>query len=84
MKTIKTSEYRRLISSLVAARRSAGVSQAKVAETLGCSQSDISKIENCERRLDVLEFLYFLRALDHSRPVDHLSGVLGALVRGEH
>lgn len=49
--------YREIISLLVEARKSAGLSQAVLAEQLGFEQPDISKIERLERRLDIAEFL---------------------------
>lgn len=55
-KTIHSEDYRRMIQSLVRERKRLGLSQIEVARTVGITQSDLSKIENLERRLDVLEF----------------------------
>ncbi|KJE34973.1 hypothetical protein UF64_09685 [Thalassospira sp. HJ] len=55
--SIHNEKYRKLIKNLVAARKRAGINQVELAEQLGLSQPDISKIERCERRLDALEFL---------------------------
>ena len=45
------------------ARRSKGLTQANIAEFLGRPQSFVSKYENGERRLDVIEFLEVCQAL---------------------
>ena len=55
-KTIHAERYSRLIDELCAERKRLGLSQDEVANALGLSQSDISKIETRERRLDVFEF----------------------------
>lgn len=44
------------------AREEAHLTQAQLAEQLGLSQPDISKIERCERRLDLIEGLDWIRA----------------------
>jgi len=54
----------------------AGLSQIDVAATLGKPQSYVSKIESGERRLDVVEFVEFARALG-SDPVRMLRAILG-------
>lgn len=55
-KSIYSSEYSDLIELLTRERKRLGLSQAEVAEAIGMSQSDVSKIENQERRIDVYEF----------------------------
>ena len=55
-KTIHHKEYCDIINVLSAERRRLGLSQKDVAEALGMTQSEISKIETYERRVDVLEF----------------------------
>lgn len=62
-KTIHDQRYRDLIVSLTEERVRLGISQIEFAEQVGLSQSDISKIEKLERRLDVLEFTLALGAL---------------------
>jgi transcriptional regulator with XRE-family HTH domain len=62
-RTIHDPEYAELIARLRAARRRARLSQAKVAEQLGKPQSFVSKVETCERRLDILEAIAFSRVL---------------------
>lgn len=48
---------------LVDARQSAGLTQVQLARRLRRPQSFVSKYENGERRLDVVEFLEVARAL---------------------
>lgn len=47
-----------------AAREAAGVTQQELARRLGKPQSYVSKAEMGERRLDVVEFLHFMRAIE--------------------
>ncbi|MBI40615.1 MAG: transcriptional regulator [Leptospiraceae bacterium] len=54
-KTIHRPEYRALIDRLVAARKAKGLTQEDVAQALGVRQTWVSKVEKCERRLDILE-----------------------------
>jgi len=62
-KTLRTAEHILLRKLLVDARTEAGLSQAQVADTLQWPQSDVSKIETGERRLDVIEFVRLCKAL---------------------
>ena len=59
-KTIHNQDYSSLVDQLSLERRRLGLSQAEVADCLGMTQSEISKIETAERRLDVLEFKQLL------------------------
>lgn len=61
-KTIHTEEYVKIVDLLSAERKRLGLSQSEIADIIGMTQSDISKIENFERRLDVLEFKLILVA----------------------
>ena len=56
-------EYRAIIDRLVAARRAAGKTQIDLAEALRTDQSQISKIERGERRLDIIDYLRLCRAI---------------------
>ena len=54
-KTIHSEEYRALIQKLINARKHIKFTQNYVAKKLGCSQSYISKVENCQIRLDPIQ-----------------------------
>lgn len=49
--------YERFRQMLVQARKDAGLTQRTLAQHLGRPQSYVSKYENGERRLDLVEFL---------------------------
>jgi transcriptional regulator with XRE-family HTH domain len=63
LKTPFTDEYRSLIRSLVEHRLAQGLSQHDLAEQLCTPQSLVAKIETCERRIDVVEYIIISRAL---------------------
>lgn len=63
-KTVFTTEYRLLLNYLREARTAAGLSQRALAEKLGVHYSWVAKTEIGERRLDVVELLQLLLALD--------------------
>lgn len=74
--TIHDARYQRLIDILIQKRVSAGISQSKLADELGMSQPDVSKVERFVRRVDVLEFFDWviaLATLSNSDP----KGILG-------
>jgi len=56
-KSVHTKDYARFLQLLVEIRKSAGVTQEEVAERLNRHQSFVSKYENGERRVDLIEFL---------------------------
>ncbi|MEY3785989.1 MAG: hypothetical protein RLZ75_194 [Pseudomonadota bacterium] len=62
-KTIYNKRYQSLISELTKERVRLSISQDVLAASVGLNQSDISKIEKFEKRLDVLEFTMILREL---------------------
>jgi ribosome-binding protein aMBF1 (putative translation factor) len=62
-RSIFTNKYKDLCHLLIQARESQGLTQARVAERLNRPQSFVSKYENGERRLDVIEFLEVAAAL---------------------
>ncbi|PLR37907.1 XRE family transcriptional regulator [Chimaeribacter californicus] len=76
MSSIYAEEYQQLISLLRAARREKGLTQQQLASALSRPQSFIAKVENGERRLDVIEFAHLARLLSLN-PAD----VLGAVMR---
>ncbi|MDB5983565.1 MAG: family transcriptional regulator [Pseudomonas sp.] len=63
MKTIHLARYQALLALLLEAREAAGLTQHELAAKLGRPQSFVSKTENAERRLDVIEFLELCRCL---------------------
>jgi len=62
-KTIYDKRYQELISELTKERIRLSISQDELAAQIGLNQSDISKIEKFEKRLDVLEFSLILKEL---------------------
>lgn len=56
-------EYRTAIDTIKAVRIEQGLSQRELARRLGKHPSFINKIEQLERRLDVLEFIAIARAM---------------------
>lgn len=56
-------QYEQFRKMLVAARKEGNLTQVELAEALGRPQSFVSKYENGERRLDVVEFLELARAI---------------------
>lgn len=62
-KTIHNARYQKLLTELMGERIRLNISQSELAAQVGLNQSDISKIEKLERRLDVLEFALILDAL---------------------
>ena len=63
-KSIYTQQHQRLCELLVEARDAAGLTQVELARRLDRPQSFVSKYENGERRLDVIEFMAVAKALD--------------------
>ncbi len=67
-KSIGTKEQEALLSLLVEQREKKGLLQTELASRLGKPQSFISKYENGERRLDVLELRQVCHAIGISLP----------------
>ena len=66
MKSIYSDEYINIITNLRNIRISKQITQNELANMLGVNQSFVSKVENRERRLDVVEFLCWIDALNIS------------------
>jgi transcriptional regulator with XRE-family HTH domain len=66
VKSIHDPRYLEIISRLRASRKGMKVSQSKLGRRLGKPQSYISKIESCERRIDLVEALKLCEALEIS------------------
>jgi transcriptional regulator with XRE-family HTH domain len=62
--SVHTARYRRLCELLAEARKAKGLSQAALAQKLGWLQTAVSKYERGERRLDLVEFLDVVQALE--------------------
>lgn len=54
-KTIYTEEYKKIAEKLKKTRLEAGYTQVEVSKILNRPQSYISKVENGEQRIDILE-----------------------------
>ena len=61
MKTIYSKEYKAVLRKLKKARKKSGLTQVEIAKRLGKPQSFVSKIENGERRLDIIELKHIAR-----------------------
>jgi len=61
MASIYSEDYQLIIKALRAGRLAKGMTQAELAKALGKPQSFVAKVENGERRLDVVEFVRFCR-----------------------
>lgn len=55
-KTIYTEPYRELIAELKRARLALGITQTQAGQAVGMSRNWIHKVEQCELRLDVVQF----------------------------
>ncbi len=63
MKSIHHPAYKTLQKQLAEARNAAGMTQEKLAVKLARPQSFISKVEAGDRRLDVVEYVQWMRAV---------------------
>lgn len=74
MASIYSDEYQRVIKALREARIAKGVTQESLAQALDRPQSFIAKVENGERRLDIVEFVHLARLLsiDPIRIIDNI------------
>ncbi|EGY00461.1 putative Helix-turn-helix DNA binding protein [Nitrospirillum viridazoti Y2] len=55
--------YRRIVDGLIAARKSRKLTQGDVAARMGTDQSQVSKLERGERRVDVIDYVRYCRAV---------------------
>jgi transcriptional regulator with XRE-family HTH domain len=74
-KSVFTPEYGRLREELRASREAAGLTQRQLAKRLRFPHSWVAKVENGERRIDVIECGWFLAACG-SDALDVLARVL--------
>lgn len=75
MSSIYSDEYQLVIKILRAARHEKGLTQAQLAKALDRPQSFVAKVENGERRLDIIEFAHIAHLLSLD-PADVLKMVL--------
>ncbi|MDM1340222.1 helix-turn-helix transcriptional regulator [Acinetobacter pseudolwoffii] len=64
MSSIHDPRYRKLIQKLIAVRELRKITQVELATSLEKNQSYIAKVENYDRRIDILELYDWLKALD--------------------
>ncbi len=62
-RTTKTDDHLTFRELLLGTRKANGMTQAEVAKRLGRPQSFVAKVENGERRLDVVELVSYARAI---------------------
>ena len=62
-KSVFTEAYASLLETLVALRKTKGMTQVQLSKKLGKPQPFISYVERGERRIDVIEFYVIVRAL---------------------
>ncbi|AIR69201.1 helix-turn-helix domain-containing protein [Dickeya fangzhongdai] len=74
MASIYSFEYQMIIKALREARIRNGMTQENLANSLGRPQSFVAKIENGERRLDVVEFVHIahLLSIDHTAVLEKI------------
>ena len=73
-KTLHSKEYKTLTSWLKAKRVDQGLTVRELAEKIGVAHSFVGKVEQGERRLDVIEYLSYCDALTAS-PVEGLETI---------
>lgn len=61
MHYLHSEEYRAFLVKLVAARELRGLTQIEVAAALKIPQSQLSRMETGQRRVDAIEFVMFAR-----------------------
>jgi transcriptional regulator with XRE-family HTH domain len=62
--SLRDPRYRAVIARLVEIRNELEISQRELAESLGQSRSFVSKVEIYERRMDFVQLVEWLRALE--------------------
>jgi transcriptional regulator with XRE-family HTH domain len=83
VKSTNLGPYRYLLRQLTEARNEADCSQAELGRRLSKPQSYVSKVESGDRRLDLVEFIYWAKALhvDPTAFVAALADSLGSVPR---
>lgn len=62
-KSIHSHLYHQVIGRLRSKREMGGVTQVQLAELLKVNQAFVSKVETCERRLDIIELHHICQVL---------------------
>ena len=65
-KTIFDPKYKAMIESLKVLRNQQGITQRELAKRLHKTHCYVARAETCERRLDILDLVNILRALNLS------------------
>lgn len=63
-KSIHQARYHEMIALLRKKREATGITQLQLAEKMNISQAVVSKIETCERRIDVIELMDICDAIN--------------------
>lgn len=66
MSSIHDPRYRKLITELIRMRELKNITQVQLASSLKKPQSYIAKVENLDRRIDIIELLDWLSVLQTS------------------
>lgn len=75
IKTIHSTQYQLLINWLKEAREAQGLTMRDLGLKLNVPHSFIGKVEQCERRIDVIEFVSYCQALEIS-PIEGIQLLL--------
>jgi transcriptional regulator with XRE-family HTH domain len=76
-RTLLSPQHKALRAFLVQRRKRAGLTQTALAERLGRYQSYVANVETGQKRLDVVEFIAFAKALgfDPAKAISKIASV---------
>lgn len=74
-------DYQAMLARLIAERCRHGLTQQDIARAMGTDQLQVSKLEQRERRLDLIDFIRYCKAID-VQPGAWLDQALGELKAG--
>ncbi len=83
VRSVFTSGYESLVEALVAMRRAAGFTQRQLAERLGREQNFVARVEQGQRRVDVVEFVWICRACG-AEPMAEIKKIVAAVSTPSH